>query len=134
MERYTERVAIKPPPDYNGWPVLIAHSYGPQGETRTSFSLLEWSEDAEVQSAWKELVAEHGLLLEPFTDAARRAQIFAMSDSAIIGGWALSLSMRKARKMGFHGSVDSYESAFHTLGDLAKLKVLPPLAVPEYVE
>lgn len=114
--------------------IINFHSYGPQGVTQTSFSLLEWSEDSKVQGAWKELAEKHGLLLDPFKDAARRAQIFAMSDSAIIGGWALSLSMRKARKMGFHGSVDSYESAFHTLRDLSKLKVLPPLAVTEYVE
>lgn len=115
-------------------PALTSHSYGPQGVTRTSFSLLEWSEDPEVQAAWKEIARQHGLLLDPFKDAATRAQIFAMSDSAIIGGWALSLSMRKARKLGFHATVDSYESMFHTLRDLAKLKVLPPLAVSEYVE
>lgn len=114
--------------------MLTNCSYGPKGETRISFSLHEWSEDPEVQKAWKELSEEHGLLVDHFKDAARRAQVFAMSDSSIIGGWALSLSMRKARKMGFHGSVDSYESMFDTLRDLAKLKVVPPLAVAEYVE
>ncbi|KAH8893047.1 hypothetical protein GQ53DRAFT_861451 [Thozetella sp. PMI_491] len=108
--------------------------YGPQGVTRTSFSLLEWSEGQEVQAAWKELKEKHGLLLEPFKDAAKRAQIFAMSDSAIISGWALSLSMRKSRRMGFHGTVDSYEAAFHTLRDLAKLRVLPPLAASVFTE
>ncbi|EXJ66796.1 uncharacterized protein A1O5_09991 [Cladophialophora psammophila CBS 110553] len=108
--------------------------YGPRGVTYSTFSLLEWSERVDVQEAWKELVQRHGLLLDPFTDAGRRAQIFGMSDSAIIGGWALSLSMRKARKMGFHGTVDSYESAFHTLHDLARLKVLPPPAAARYTD
>lgn len=57
-----------------------------------------------------------------------------MTDSAVIGGWALSLSMRKARKMGFHGNVDSYEAAFGTLRDLARIKVAPPLAMDKFVE
>lgn len=81
--------------------------------------------------AWQKLKAEHGLLLDPFKD---RAQIFGMTDSAIIGGWALSLSMRKARKMGFHGTVDSFESAYYVLKELAYLRVCPPLVVPEFVE
>ena len=88
----------------------------------------------EVVDAWQQLKSDHGLLLDPFKDAGMRAQIFGMTDSAIIGGWALSLSMRKARKLGFHGTVDSYESAFHTLEGLADLKVSPPLAASEFVE
>jgi hypothetical protein len=92
---------------------------------------MEWSEDPKVVAAWEELKRNHGLLLDPFKD---RAQIFGMTDSAIIGGWALSLSMRKARRMGFHATVDSYESAFVTLRDLAKLRVSPPLAEARFKE
>ncbi|KAJ4519210.1 hypothetical protein HRR81_001128 [Exophiala dermatitidis] len=103
--------------------------YGPPAVTRSTFSLLEWSESPAVVNAWKELTRKHGLLLDPFKD---RAQIFGMTDSAVIGGWPLSLSVRKARKMGFLGTVDSYESAFHCLKDLARLKVAVPLAVGEY--
>lgn len=81
--------------------------------------------------AWQELSKRHNLQLDPFRD---RAQIFGMTDSAVIGGWALSLSMRKARKLGFVGCVDSYEAAFHCLRDLARLKVAVPLAVEEFEE
>jgi hypothetical protein len=81
-----------------------------------------------VQSAWKELAEQHGLTLDPFTPK-NRAQIFGMTDSAVIGGWALSLSMRKARKLGFLGTVDSYETAYMTIRDLARLKVVPPPAL-----
>ncbi|KAJ0413957.1 hypothetical protein BJY00DRAFT_295991 [Aspergillus carlsbadensis] len=101
--------------------------YGPVGTTRTTFSLQEWSERPEVQSAWKELAEKHSLTLDPFTPK-NRAQIFGMTDSAVIGGWALSLSMRKARKLGFLGTVDSYETALMTIKDLARLKVVPPPA------
>ncbi|KIW44375.1 uncharacterized protein PV06_05389 [Exophiala oligosperma] len=105
--------------------------YGPPGTTRSTFSLLEWSEDPAVVKAWSELSQKHGLMLDPFKD---RAQIFGMTDSGVIGGWALSLSMRKARKMGWLGNVDSFESAFYCLKDLARLKVSPPLAVDKFEE
>lgn len=55
-----------------------------------------------------------------------------MTDSAVIGGWALSLSMRKARRLGFLGTADSYESAFNTMRDLARLKVIVPLVKEEF--
>ncbi|KAK4959259.1 hypothetical protein LTR10_004061 [Elasticomyces elasticus] len=105
--------------------------YGPRGVTRSTFSLLEWSQSAKVGKAWKELSAQHGLLFDPFKD---KAQVFGMTDSAIIGGWPLSLSMRKARKMGCHGCVDSYESMFQTIRDLARLKVTPPMQATDFEE
>ena len=106
-------------------------SYGPQGVTRSTFSLLSWSERPEIETAWKELSEKHSLQFDPFKD---RAQVFGMTDSAIIGGWALSLSMRKARKMGWHGCVDSYEAMFHTIRDLGRLKVTPPMHAREFDE
>ncbi|KAK5708814.1 hypothetical protein LTR17_020357 [Elasticomyces elasticus] len=105
--------------------------YGPRGVTRSTFSLLEWSQSDKVEKAWKELSSKHELLFDPFKD---KAQVFGMTDSAIIGGWALSLSMRKARKMGWHGCVDSYESMFQTIRDLARLKVTPPMQATAFEE
>lgn len=89
----------------------------------------EWSESQEVVDAWQDLAKKHGLLLDPFKD---RAQIFGLSDSAILGGWPLSLSMRKARKFGFHGTVDSFEAAFETIQGLVRMKVAAPMAEKEY--
>ena len=81
--------------------------------------------------AWNELVEKHGLLLDPFKD---RAQIFGLSDSAILGGWPLSLSMRKARKFGFHGTVDSFEAAFETIQGLVKMHVAGPMVATKFEE
>ncbi|KAL4784885.1 hypothetical protein BJX76DRAFT_347451 [Aspergillus varians] len=111
--------------------VETPRGYGPIGVTRSTFSLQEWSEGSQVQAAWKDLAEKHGLGLDPFT-SKNRAQIFGMTDSAVIGGWALSLSMRKARSLGFLGTVDSYESAFDTMKDLARLKVVVPLVREEF--
>jgi len=99
--------------------------------TRSTFSLQEWSEAPEVVQAWKELSEKHSLLLDPFKD---RAQIFGLSDSAIIGGWPLSLSMRKARKFGFHGTVDSFEAAFETMKGLVKMHVTAPMVATKFEE
>ncbi|PVH72836.1 NAD(P)-binding protein [Cadophora sp. DSE1049] len=111
----------------NGTP----RGYGPFVVVRSTFSFMEWSEQPEVVQAWKVLAKMHNLLLDPFKD---RGQIFGITDSAVIGGWALSLSMRKARKMGFHATVDSYESMFQTLHDLAKLHVAPAPTQSKFVE
>lgn len=46
----------------------------------------------------------------------------------------MTMSLRKARKYGFFGTVDSYHSIFVTLQELARLKVIPPPVVTEYVE
>ncbi|KAL4928355.1 SDR family oxidoreductase [Aspergillus undulatus] len=102
--------------------------YGPPGITRSTFSLQEWSGLESVQNAWVELREKHDLVIDPFT-VHNRAQIFGMTDSAVIGGWALSLSMRKARKLGFFGTVDSYESARIAIRDLARLRVVPPMTL-----
>lgn len=105
--------------------------YGPLGTTRFTFSLQEWAGRPEVQAAWHDLAQEHGLALDPFT-TKNRTQIFAMTDSALIGGWPLSLSMRKARRLGFLGTVDSFETAFTAIRDLARLKVVAPPAVSKF--
>lgn len=105
--------------------------YGPQGVVRSTFSFCEWAEQPKVREAWKELAQRHSLLLDPFEDIGKS---FGITDSAVIGGWALSLSTRKARKMGFYGTVDSYESMFECLQGLVRLKVSPPLAVDKFVE
>ena len=92
---------------------------------------MEWAEKPEVQRAWEELKEKYKLRIDPFKDLA---QTFGITDSAIIGGWPLSLSMRKARKMGFHGTVDTFEAHFHTFKALADLGMSPPLAMDSYSE
>jgi hypothetical protein len=100
---------------------------------RSTFSLLEWSLKPEVEQAWKEIAHKHDLVLNPF-DPLYRARIFSFSDSAVIGDGAMTLSMRKARKHGFFGTVDSYQSIFDSLHELARLKMIMPPVVGEFVE
>ncbi|KAK3987120.1 Iridoid synthase [Cladorrhinum sp. PSN332] len=105
--------------------------YGPQATLKSSFSLLEWSLQPEVEAAWKELADEHDLVLDPFDDRYR-ARIFSFADSALIGDAPMTTSIAKARKFGFFGTVDSYQSIFQTMHDLAKLKLIVAPVVEEY--
>jgi hypothetical protein len=100
------------------------HSYGPQATLRSTFSLLAWSLQPQVEEAWKQLAQQHSLVLNPFDDRYR-ARIFSFSDSAVIGDAPMTTSMRKAREFGFFGTVDSYRSIFETFRDLAKLRLIP---------
>ena len=97
--------------------------YGPQATLRSTFSLLEWSLQPEIESAWKELAKQHGLVLDPFDDR-HRARIFSFSDSAVIGDAPMTTSVRKAREFGFFGTVDTYRSIFDAFHDLARLKLI----------
>ncbi|GAB1315433.1 hypothetical protein MFIFM68171_05643 [Madurella fahalii] len=106
--------------------------YGPQATLRSTFSLLEWSLQPHVEKAWKELAARHDLVLDPFDDRYR-ARIFSFADSAVIGDAPMTTSVRKARDYGFFGTVDSYQSIFDTMHDLAKLKLILPPVTKEFV-
>lgn len=113
--------------------LILICRYGPTGTTRSILSFLEWSERADVQNAFEELKVKDGLVLDPFIDK-NRAQIFGMVDSAVLGDWPLSLSMRKARNLGFFGTTDSYGSFFRAMHDLAKLKLIVAPTMDEYIE
>lgn len=80
--------------------------------------------------AWNELSKRHGLLFDPMKD---RVQTFGVADTSLIFGWPLSLSPKKARKFGFHGTVDPIEAAFETLQAFARMKVTAPMVV-DHVE
>ncbi|KAL1840414.1 hypothetical protein VTJ49DRAFT_488 [Mycothermus thermophilus] len=109
--------------------------YGPQMTFRSTFTLLEWSQQPHVEAAWHELAAEHGLVLNPFDDTdARRARVFAFSDSAVVGDVPMTTSLRKAREHGFFGTVDSFRTVFEAIKDMARLKLVPPMVAEEYVE
>ncbi|KAK4168164.1 Iridoid synthase [Cladorrhinum sp. PSN259] len=105
--------------------------YGPQQSFKSTFSLLEWSLQPEVEAAWKEVAAQHDLVLDPFDDRYR-ARIFSFADSALVGDAPMTTSIAKARKSGFFGTVDSYQSIFQTFHDLARLKLIVAPAVDEY--
>ncbi|KAF9893416.1 hypothetical protein FE257_010728 [Aspergillus nanangensis] len=105
--------------------------YGPPGVSACSFSLVEWSQRKDVEEAWSVLSEKYQL---KYDLAANRSVSFGMADLAIIGEWPLALSMRKARKLGWHGCVDSYESSFKAISDLAREGIVPPMVLSSFPE
>lgn len=99
----------------------------------STFSLLEWSMQPEVEEAWKEIAKEHDLVLDPFDDRYR-ARIFSFADSAVIGDAPMTISIRKARKFGFFGTVDSYHSMFQSMKELSLLKLVPSPVIEDFAE
>lgn len=99
--------------------------FGPPATYRIRFRLVDWAKQENVQKAWAELTQEHGLvggnLQEMDTD-----RIFGFADSSLMGT-SLDLTMNKARKMGWHGFVDSNEAIKEVLKEFVELRMLPPL-------
>lgn len=99
--------------------------FGPPGKYRYRFKLVEWAKQDRVQAAWAQLVSKYGLTGGNLKDMDID-RIFGFADGTLLGA-PLDLTMSKARKLGWHGFVDSNEVIREVLGEFAGLKMLPPL-------
>ena len=99
--------------------------FGPPATYRSRFRLVDWARQAKVQTAWAELTARYGLTGGDLRDMDID-RIFGFTDGSLIG-MSLDLTMNKARKMGWHGLVDSNDATLEVLGEFVKMKMLPPL-------
>ena len=86
--------------------------------------MVEWALKSEVQSAWKEIASKHDLVVKELTDVDR---IFGFFDRMLLRGEISNLSMNKARKLGWHGYVDTSESILDVFEDFVKLRMIPPV-------
>ncbi|KAF2735317.1 NAD dependent epimerase/dehydratase family protein-like protein [Polyplosphaeria fusca] len=98
--------------------------WGPPDTYRMRFTLTEWAKRKEVQEAWEALIAQHGLKVDKLQDMDVD-RIFGFADGSLMGG-TLDLSMNKARKMGWHGFVDTNECIREVLDEFVALGMLPP--------
>jgi hypothetical protein len=125
--------ADRPKDDANAYSTITMpfhippRGFGGPGVIKASFSFLEWSKKPEVLAAWEELNTKHGLKYSPFGDKA--VDTFGLIDGEILGGWQRVLSMDKNHKLGWHGSVDTKDAIRQVLGEMAGLKMIPPLQV-----
>ncbi|KAF2110681.1 NAD dependent epimerase/dehydratase family protein-like protein [Lophiotrema nucula] len=110
-----EKVTTKYEPPPRGW--------GPPKTYRTRFTLTSWARRPEVQKAWSSLISKHNLKVDRLEDMDID-RIFGFTDGSLIGG-TLDLSMNKARKLGWHGFVDTNECVREVLDGFAGLGMLP---------
>lgn len=99
--------------------------FGPPATYRVRFRLVDWARQEKVQKAWEELTVVHGLSGGKLQDMDID-RIFGFTDGSLMGA-SLDLTMNKARKMGWHGFVDSNDAIKEVLGEFVGLKMLPPL-------
>ena len=101
--------------------------FGPPATFRIRFTLVEWAKQDKAQRAWNELRVKHGLKTDRLQDMDVD-RIFGFTDGMLMGS-ALDLTMNKARKMGWHGFVDSCEAVRDVLGEFVGLGMIPPVGV-----
>lgn len=99
-------------------------SFGPPATYRIRFTLVDWAKQVHVQKAWDELRQKHHLTAAARLQDMDIDRIFSFADASLTGG-ILDLSMNKARKMGWHGFVDSNECFKEVLDEFADLRMLP---------
>lgn len=100
--------------------------FGPPATHHIHFTLTSWAKQPHVQKAWAEIIEKHGLKNAQKLEDMDTERIFAFADGSLVGA-TLDLSMNKARKMGWHGFVDTCECIREVLGEFVGLGMLPPL-------
>jgi len=100
--------------------------YGEKGRVRRKFTFVDWAKREEMNKAWKEIAEAHNLPQKELKDVDR---VFGFLDGTVCRAAPLIFSTNKARKLGWHGFVDSSESILEVFEELAKLNMIP--AVPK---
>ncbi|KAK5428658.1 hypothetical protein LTR34_007824 [Exophiala xenobiotica] len=107
--------------------------YGDKGVSRRKFTFVEWARRPEVVRAWREIAEQNengnddgdgGLTQKGELKDVERVFGFLDGTANIT---AMHKSTDKARKLGWHGFVDSCESLLEVFNDLAKIKMIPPV-------
>lgn len=99
--------------------------FGPPATYRIRFRLVDWAKQEKVQKAWAEITQKYHLTGGHLQDMDIE-RIFGFTDGSLMGT-SLDLTMNKARKMGWHGFVDSNDAILEVLAEFGELKMLPPL-------
>ncbi|KAK5211282.1 hypothetical protein LTR41_002742 [Exophiala xenobiotica] len=117
--------------------------YGDKGVSRRKFTFVEWAKRPEVVRAWRKIAEQNengngdgdrGLTQKGELKDVER--VFGFLDGTVCRPAPLifrltsrldAQSTDKARKLGWHGFVDSCESLLEVFNDLAKIKMIPPV-------
>jgi hypothetical protein len=103
-----------------------------RSSTNTSivkFSFEAWAQKPEVKAAWEKLQEEQGLnkAADPWISHARLMETFGVLDAEMLGGWTRTMTMDKAKKMGWRGHVQSDEGIRDTIEKMVELKMVPKI-------
>lgn len=120
FEPGTMKLQAKPPIDD-----FFAPATGLVGKTRAGLvesrvDLVKWSKRSDVKAAWDKLATREGLQKEAFEKATWGFLSFVLGRN-----FDIVISMRKARKAGWTGYQDTWDSLEESFGELADAKIIP---------
>lgn len=99
--------------------------YGDKGTVQVRAPMAEWAKRDDVKAAWKEISQQYGLRGNGELQDVDR--VFSFLDGSLNRPAPILLTTDKARKLGWHGYVDSVESFLEVFDDFAKIKMIPPV-------
>jgi nucleoside-diphosphate-sugar epimerase len=91
-----------------------------EGETQLDLSLTEWSKDK--RPVWDRICEKRGC---PQAKASWDAATWAYQDWVFQRTWCATLSINKARKFGWTGHIDSFDSFTHAFEKFVELGQIP---------
>ncbi|KAF5677814.1 NAD dependent epimerase dehydratase [Fusarium heterosporum] len=96
-----------------------ALGYGPSTQVTQSFNFLTWAKDPSNARAWEEIMkqSQHKIKKNPFEQDTY--DTFGLGKYLFV--LTATVSMSKARRLGWTGQVDSLESSFEALSEMASL-------------
>lgn len=117
----TAKLAPEPPlSDRAGELGLQGHPALEQSVVEQHIDLEKWSQRSDVVQAWERIAEKHGLQKDAFEKATWDFLGFVLGRK-----YDLVISMSKARKAGWTGYVDTWESLEGTFEELREAKILP---------
>ncbi|KAF2175624.1 NAD(P)-binding protein [Zopfia rhizophila CBS 207.26] len=100
---------------------LVGHPVTSQSKVEQQVDLLKWSQREDVKKGWAKVADREGLQKDAFEKATWGFLGFVLGRN-----YNVVISMSKARKAGWMGYVDTWESLEDVFEELQKAKILPP--------
>lgn len=94
--------------------------YTKQGKVESRIDLAKWSQKQEVKDAWKRLAEKEGLEKDALEKATWGFLQFVLGRN-----YDIVISMSKARRFGWQGYIDTWDSFEETFDELVKEKIVP---------
>jgi nucleoside-diphosphate-sugar epimerase len=101
---------------------VFTKPYPKEGELQLELSLAEWAKDK--KQVWNSICDKYAC---PQAKATWEAGTWAFQDWVFQRTWSATLSVSKARKFGWTGYLDSFDSFAHAIDQFVKLAQIPSL-------
>lgn len=105
---------------------VFTRPYPKEGELQLELSLGEWAKDK--KAVWEAICDKYAC---PQAKTTWDAGTWGFQDWVFQRTWSATLSVSKARKFGWTGYLDSYESFTHAIDQFVRLGQIPPIGKSE---